>query len=105
MAPFPRNYNNFGENTKPDDYDSLVHDASSSNPTVIIPRISLPKEILEPANSTDIGKTVGDSSATYGDFDVEEEPQNEGCDSPENNRRMTTRSGRLSRLPSRYRED
>ena len=58
LAPFPRNHHNFVENTKPDDYDSLVHDASSSNPTVIIPRLSLPKEILEPAISADRGKIV-----------------------------------------------
>ena len=73
-----------------------------------MPRISLPKEILEPANSTDgdsvgVG-TVGDSSAAYGDFDVEE-TKNEGCETSENNRTIARRSGRLSRLPSRYRDD
>ena len=105
MAQFPRNQYKCGENIKLDEYDSLVHHASSSNPTVIAPRLSLPKEIIEPANSTDRGKIVGDSRATDGDFEVEEELQSEGFDSPENNRTIATRCGRLSRLTSRYWED
>ena len=105
MAPFPKNDNNFGENTKPDDYDSLVHDAPSSIPTVIIPKLSLPKEILGPDNSTYGGKIVVYSSATDGDFEVEEERPNEKFDSPENNRTIATRSGRLSRVPAGYLED
>ena len=99
--PFSRNQNsNFGENTKLDQYDNLVNDASSSNPRVIIPRLSLPKEILESANSTTEYRIVVDSSRTDEKFEVEEELPNEGFDSPENNRTITTRSGRLSRVPS-----
>ena len=92
LPPFPRyKKSNFGENTKLDEYDNLVHDASSSNPTVIIPRLLLPKEILKPDNSTDEGKIVVDSSATDGGFEVEEQLPNEGFDSPENDRHSLVR--------------
>ena len=105
LAPFPGTHiQKSNEGTGLEDYEDLVNDAKRSITKAILPRLSLPKEFVESSKMS--GKEVDfeDSTKTIdkgNEVDVEESSA-EDLDVSTNRQSNVTRSGRVSKFPSRY---
>ena len=101
LAPFPRQTLNTREELI-QDFDELASEAARSKPRVLIPKLSLPKEILKSAESENQDANM-DESINSNENDEIIEPSDMEISS--NSREIVTRSGRISRRPGKYEDD
>ena len=92
LAPFPGTQDqNSSEDTELDDYEDLVKDAKTSNPKIILPKLSLPEEFVDSSKSIEEGNDAVAVGLSEEDLDTSLIKQSN-----------ITRSGRISKFPSRY---
>ena len=77
----------------------MASEAASSKPRVLIPKLSLPNEILKSAESENQDANM-DESINSNENDEIIEPSDMEISS--NSREIVTRSGRISRRPGKY---
>ena len=92
LAPFPGTQDQkLSESKDLDDYEDLVKEAKTSNPKIILPKLPLPEEFV------DSPKTINEG----GEVDAEDSSE-EDLNLSLNKQSNVTRSGRISKYPSRY---
>ena len=101
LAPFPRQTTNNREELI-QDFDELASEAANSKPRVLIPKLSLPNEILRSAESENQDANM-DESINSNENEEMIEPSDMEISS--NSQEIVTRSGRISRRPGKYEDD
>ena len=79
------------ESTYLDDYEALVKEAKTSNPKIILPKLPLPEEFV------DSPQTINEADEVNA-----EDSSDEDLNLSLNKQSSVTRSGRISKFPSRY---
>ena len=101
LAPYPRpdTLNTRGEQMQ--DFDELASEAANSKPRVLVPKLCLPNEILKSSESGNQDANIDESIDSNENEDRVEPPDMEASS---NSREIITRSGRISRMPEKYKD-
>ena len=91
LAPFPGTQNQKSNEPEINDYEDLVQEAKTSNPKIILPKLSLPEEFVDSPKSIEEGNDAVAVDSSEEDLDTSLIQQSN-----------VTRSGRISKFPSRY---
>ena len=84
------------------DFDELTSKAANSKPRVLIPKLSLPNEILRSAES---GNQDANMDESMNSNENEEIIEPSDMEVSSNSREIITQSGRISRRPGKYEDD
>ena len=102
LAPFPRPNTLNTREEQIQDFDELASKAANSKPRVLIPKLSLPNEILRSAES---GNQDANMDESINSNENEEIIEPSDMEISSNSREIITRSGRISRRPGKYEDD
>ena len=92
LALFPGTQDQkLSESTDLDDYEDLVKEAKTSNPKIILPKLLLPEEFVDSPQTINEGGEVDADDSSEEDLNLSLNKQS-----------SVTRSGRISKFPSRY---
>ena len=102
LAPFPRPNTLNTREEQIQDFDELASKAANSKPRVLVPKLSLPNEILRSSESGNQDANMDESINSNGNEEIIEPSDMEVSS---NSREIITRSGRISRRPGKYEDD
>ena len=102
LAPYPRREVQNSREEQMQDYDELALKAANSKPRVLIPKLCLPNEILQSSESNNQDAKINESINANENEDKKE--SSEIMESSSSSRGTITRSGRISRMPDKYKE-
>ena len=85
------------------DFDDLAIKAANVNPRVSVPKLSIPESILHSSKSNNQSVKLDESSSSSNNKFEDSEGENE--ESSSNARERITKSGRISRAPTKFEEE
>ena len=85
------------------DFDELAIEAANSNPRVSVPRLSIPENILNSSKSSYQNVKL-DESSNSSNNEIEDS-EGESVESSSSTREKITKSGRISRAPTKFEEE
>ena len=103
LAPYPRNVIQNSNDILQLDFDDLAIEAANADPKVSIPKLSIPESILRSSNAKDHSVTSEGSSSSSNNEIENSESENE--ESSSNARERITKSGRISRAPTKFEDE
>ena len=103
LAPYPRNVIQNSNDILQLDFDDLAIEAANADPKVSIPKLSIPESILRSSNAKDHSVTSEGSSSSSNNEIENSESENE--ESSSNARERITKSGRVSRAPTKFEDE
>ena len=103
LAPYPRNVIQNSNDILQLDFDDLAIKAANADPKVSIPKLSIPESILHSSNTKDHSVTREESSISSNNEIENSESENE--ESSSNARERITKSGRISRAPTKFEDE
>ena len=103
LAPYPRNVIQNSNDILQQDFDDLAIKAANADPKVSIPKLSIPESILHSSNTKDHSVILDESSSSSNNEIEDSESENE--ESSSNARERITKSGRISRAPTKFEEE
>ena len=103
LAPYPRNNIQNSDEVLLQDFDELAIEAANSNPRVSIPRLSIPENILNSSKSSYQNVKL-DESFNSSNNEIEDS-EGENVESSSSAREKITKSGRISRAPTKFEEE
>ena len=103
LAPYPRNDIQNSNDVLLQDFDELAIKAANANPRVSIPRLSIPENILNSSKSSYQNVKL-DESFNSSNNEIEDS-EGENVESSSSAREKITKSGRISRAPTKFEEE
>ena len=103
LAPYPRKDVQNSDEVLLQNFDELAIEAANSNPRVSVPRLSLPENILNSSKSSNqdvkFDESFNPSTNEIEDYECED------VESSSSAREKITKSGRISRAPTKFEEE
>ena len=103
LAPYPWNDIQNSNDILLQDFDDLAIKAANANPKVSIPKLSIPESILHSSRSNNKSVKLDESSSSSNNKIEDSEGENE--ESSSSARERITKSGRISRAPTKFEEE
>ena len=103
LAPCPRNDNQYSNHVLLEDFDDLAIKAATANPRVSVSKLSIPESILQSSNANDRSVKLDESSCSSNNKFEDSDSENE--ESSSSAREKITRSGRISKAPTKFEEE